>query len=130
MPDTVPEAVRRLLLGRIGSIAELEVLLLLLRTAPDEWDAARLAREQRVDAAWAAEQLASLARSGLLREDAAHGRYRFEPATPEIAKAVEALAAYYADRPLRVVALLYSQPLDRIRGLADAFRIRREEDDE
>jgi hypothetical protein len=129
-PHGIPEPVRRLLLEQLDSIAQLEVLLLLHRTAPDEWDAAQLAQELRIDIAWASEQLDVLQRRGLLTASPSDpSRRRFEPGTPDLAKAVEALAACYADRRVSVVALLYSQSADRIRVFADAFRIRQEDDD-
>ena len=131
MPDirSLPEAVQELLLHRLDSIAQLEVLLLLHRTAPEAWDAARVAGELRIDPAWAAEQLALLRDRQLLRESSASGSYHFAAATPELAKAVEALAASYTDRRVAIVALLYSRPAPGIRVFADAFRIRKEHGD-
>jgi hypothetical protein len=127
--ERLPLAVRQLL-DRLDSIAQLELLLLVQRTAPDEWTAAQLAAELRIEPAWALDQLALLQRSGLLAEcEAGSGRYRFAPATPDLAKAVESLAACYSEQRVTVVAQLYSRPVDRIRVFADAFRIRREDDD-
>jgi hypothetical protein len=123
----IPEPVRRLL-DRLDSIAQLELLLLLHRTAPDEWTAPDLARELRIDASWAASKLDRLAQRGLAAGDGS-GRYAFAPATPELGKAVEALAACYAEHRVTLVALLYAQPHERIRVFADSFRIRKEEDD-
>jgi hypothetical protein len=126
MPERLPEPARRLL-ERIDSVAQLEVLLQLHRSAPDEWSARSLADELRIEAAWAAEQLELLSERGLLARVAA-GVYRFQPADPEVAKDVDALAGQYADRRVAVIALLYSKPTDHIRVFADAFRIRREGD--
>lgn len=120
----------RQLLDRLDSIAQLELLLLLHRTAPDEWTAARLAAELRIEPAWALEQLALLRDRDLLVEcEPGSGRYRFDPATPALAKSVEALAACYGEQRVTVVSVLYSRPIDRIRVFADAFRIRGEDDD-
>lgn len=127
--DELPLPVRHLL-DRLDSIAQLELLLLLQRTAPDEWTADRLAAELRIEEAWALDQLGLLRARGLLVEsEPGSGRYRFDPATPALAKAVEALAACYPERRVTVVSVLYSRPSDRIREFADAFRIRREDDD-
>jgi len=126
----LPEIVERLVLDRIDSIAQLEVLLALHRSAPSAWSAADVGRELRIDPVWAAEQLAVLRDRELLGEapPGAH-RYCFDPATDALAKAVDALAACYADRRVTVVALLYSRPGPPIRALAEAFRIRREDGD-
>jgi len=128
--EALPEEVRRLLAERIDSVAKLEVLLLLHRTAPREWAPEPLSQELRIEPSWAAEQLLQLQRAELLAaSDTQAGAYRFQPASPELAKAVESLAASYADRRVTVVAQLYSSPIDRIRVFADAFRIRKEESD-
>ncbi|HSJ97049.1 MAG TPA: hypothetical protein VLC53_08250 [Myxococcota bacterium] len=127
--DRLPLAVRQLL-DRLDSIAQLELLLLLQRTAPDEWTAEQLAAELRIEPAWALEQLALLGARQLLAEsEPGSGRYRFDPATPALAKSVEALASCYSELRVTVVGVLYSRPVDRIRVFADAFRIRREDDD-
>jgi hypothetical protein len=128
--DGLPEEVRRLLCDRLDTIAQLEVLLLFHRTAPREWDARALSRELRIERRWAAEQLVLLQRAGFLEEcDAGSERFHFRPATLDLGKAVESLAASYADRRVSVVALLYSKPAAPMRLFADAFRIRKEEDD-
>jgi hypothetical protein len=128
--DALPDEVRRLLAERIESIAQLEVLLLLHRTAPMEWGAEAVSRELRIETGWAAELLALLQRADLVAASGADSRlYRFQPAGIELGKAVESLAASYADRRVSVVAQLYSRPVDRIRVLADAFRIRKEDSD-
>jgi hypothetical protein len=130
MPEqqSLPEVVQRLVLDRIDSIAQLEVLLLLHRV-PRAWDAAEVGAELRIDPSWAAEQFAVLRERRLLAEEPpGSGRHVFAPGTPELAKAVEALAASYAERRVAVVALLYSQPAGA-RAFADAFRIRKEDGD-
>ena len=128
--QTVPEAALRFVRRHIHSVSQLEVLLLLHRTAPQDWDAEGLSRELRIEPGWAAELLALLRRAALVEESpAGDGSHRFAPASPELAKAVESLAASYADRRVTVVASLYSKPVGRIRVLADAFRIRKEESD-
>ncbi|RIL01347.1 MAG: hypothetical protein DCC71_17960 [Proteobacteria bacterium] len=129
MPERFPEGVRRLL-DRIDSVAQLEVLLLLYRSAPDSWSARQLGEELRIEPAWAAEQLGILCDRGLLAatEDC-EGLFHYQPATAELEKAVMALAAYYEAQRVAVIAFLYSKPTDRIRTFADAFRIRREDDD-
>jgi len=126
----LPDIVERLLLDRIDSIAQLELLLALHRSAPAAWSAAEIGGELRIDPAWAAEQLAVLCDRELAGEaPPGSRRYCFEPATEALAKAADALAACYADRRVAVVALLYARPGPSIRALADAFRIRKEDGD-
>jgi hypothetical protein len=133
MPDAegaIPEAVRRLLAERIDSIAQLELLLLLHRSAPEPWDAQRVAAELRLEPAWAEGELAELCRRGLCAEASADApSYRFHPASSELEKAVATLAACYGDRRVTIIGLIYGRPNDPIRQFADAFRIRREDPD-
>ncbi len=102
------------------------MLLLLQRSAPELWDAERLSAELRIERAWAEAQLPRLRQQGFLTRSEA-GLYRFEPASPELAKSVESLAACYADRRVSVVAQLYSKPTRGVRDFAEAFRLRRDD---
>jgi predicted ArsR family transcriptional regulator len=126
------DEVRALLLRSIDSIAELETLLLLHRDPAGAWDAARVAAELRVEPRSAEEQLAGLAERGLLSaEGSGSGRsWRYGPATRELARAVDALAAAYDERRVSVVEFLYSKPaVDKLRVFADAFRLREDDSD-
>jgi hypothetical protein len=128
--DGLPRDVR-LLLGDLDSIGQLELLLALYRHAPEGRTVAQLSAELRIDATWTREQLAILAARDLLEGlDSARTLYRYSPATPELAKAVEALAISYAERRVSVVAALYAKPTRGIRVFADAFRLRRSDDEE
>jgi hypothetical protein len=125
LPQPLPDDVQDLI-GRLDSIAQLEILLLLKNAAPQAWTAAQLASELRIDAASAAEQVAQLRERSLLVESPpGSGSYRFDAATPATGKAVENLAACYADRRVAVVTLLHSRPSESVRAFAEAFRIRK-----
>jgi hypothetical protein len=128
-PPHLPPDVVELLSERLESIAQLEVLLLLQRTAPQAWDAQHLSEELRIEPAGAEDQLRTLVEQGLVVPLPGSALYRFEPQTNDLAKAVEALAACYADRRVSVVAQLYSKPTRRIHSFADAFVIRRDDGD-
>jgi hypothetical protein len=126
--EGLSDQVRALLLGTIESIAQLETLLLLHQDATGTWDAARVAAELRVEARSAEAQLVALAERGLLRAEPRGWRYG--PATPELARAVDALAADYEKRRVSVVEFLYSKPaVDKLRVFADAFRLREDDSD-
>ena len=124
--DDIPDAVQRLILEKLDSISQLEMLLLLHRDPERGWTADQIGTELRIDPGWAAEQLAVLESRGLVAPLGEASSYHFRPGTPEAESAVKALATCYADRRVAIIALLYSRPIDRIRVLADAFRVRRE----
>ena len=54
-------------------------------------------------------------------------RYRYEPATPALRRAVELLAIAYNERPVTLVRAIYDRP-SAIQSFADAFRIRKEDE--
>ena len=131
VPDELPEDVQALLAERLGSISELETLLLLRRTAPLEWGPHAVAAELRIEPRAAEEHLAALTARELFawREVEGDVQYRFEPATEALRRAVDGLAAAYEKRRVTVVHTIYSRPAERIRVFADAFRLRRDPDD-
>jgi hypothetical protein len=130
--DAIPDEVKAFIAAHIESVLQLEVLLLLHAQAPRPWTAAELAQELRIDAAWVAGQLASLADAGVLAATAAGGnapQYRYEPRAAELDRAVAGLAREYAARRVTVIGLIFSKPVDKIRSFADAFRLRKDKPD-
>jgi hypothetical protein len=118
----VPTDVERFIADEVESVEQLEVLLL-LRAAPDkEWTAHEVARALVSQVDSVADWLARMAVRNLLSQ--ANGRYRFSPATPEVARTIDALAESFAKYRVTVVGLIFSKPSERVRLFADAFRIR------
>ena len=68
---------------------------------------------------------------GLLVSDGATPPgYRYAPARSEEEVAVAELAQSYAERRVSVISFIFSRPLETVRGFADAFRLKRDKDDE
>jgi hypothetical protein len=125
----LPPELRAFILDNISSVAQLEALLLLRRSGT-EWTLDALHRELRVEREGAAAQLTALVRSGLASMRAgAEPAYRYAPREKRAADLVDALAAAYEDRRVTVIGTIYSRPSDTIRSFADAFRLRKDEDD-
>lgn len=125
----IPADVRSLILGRIESVVQLELLLLLHRDATTSWTTDEVARELRIEPAWAAAQLNHLRQQGLLGvgSDASGTEiYRYDPASPALRGAVDGLARAYVDRRVTVIAMIYAPPTDTLRSFADAFRLRKD----
>src|SRR5688572_15327976 len=128
--DELPETVQAFVASHIDSAVQLELLLLLHRTRGTSWDPSRVATELKIDAGWAASQLARLREQGLLRCSAQPPLvYEYGPGTADLDEAVAALATAYADRRVSVISLIYSKPTDNLRAFADAFRLRKERPD-
>jgi predicted ArsR family transcriptional regulator len=128
--EGIPADVERFIAETISSVEQLEVLLLLHGTSPQEWTAETVARELRIAAASAARRLANLRARGLLSSsNEPEPTYRFSPREPDDATVVGALAETYATRRVSVITLIFSKPNDAVRLFADAFKIRQEDDD-
>jgi hypothetical protein len=124
----IPDTVRRLLIERVDGFEALELLLRLCREPDRRWtvadaQAALGMADMPVHAAF--ESL--LAEDLIGRDDAT---YWFEPPTPEVRVACEALVRLYDEDRFRIVALMGQLAFERIhhataRAFADAFRIRK-----
>lgn len=126
----VPPDVRRFIVDHIHSVAQLEVLLLLQRDGDVAWTAEEVAREMRYPPGWAATQLVDYCRAGLVAEvPGEETRYRYAP-SPRLAGAVEALADLYPRRRTTVTRLIFAPREDDVQLFSDAFRIRREEEED
>jgi hypothetical protein len=123
----IPPAVVRFLTDHIASVAQLEILILMHGRADEDQTPESVARELRVDAAWAATELEHLVTSGVLAVRAGPvPAYRFAPRTPELAHAVKETIDTYTKRRVSVVNFIFGKPSANIRVFADAFRIRKD----
>lgn len=124
-----PEVVA-LLSNHITSVEELEILLLLRRSADRAWDAAAVAEDLRTSESSAAKRLGDLAMGGLI-EEAGDGErsFRYAPASPWKRGAVDRLAELYAEAPFRVIDMIFAKPIANLRVYADAFRYRKDDSD-
>lgn len=131
MSDAViPPRVQRFIATHIDSIEKLEVLLLLRTHADREWTARDVSLELRIAETSAAARLADLAVRRLVTEHSGSPvAYRFGPASAEDSQDVTDLQATYATRRVSVISFIFSKPLDKVRGFADAFRLKRDKDD-
>jgi hypothetical protein len=110
----------------VGSLEELEILILLVMSDERWWDAGSSSRELGLPIARARAALDALASRNLLdiriTEDV---RYKFRPGTPELEISVTALTEAYRRDPAAVVQLVARAGPRSVRDFADAFRIRR-----
>lgn len=127
MADDFPEDLKQFLAGHISSVAQLEALLLLRSRREHEWTADEVSRVLYTTADMATEQLNGLHARGLLaKKDGSGPRFQYWPATPELESQVSRLEATYRERRVAVITAIYSQPVDKVRTFADAFRLRKD----
>lgn len=120
----VPGDVREFILNHIGSVAQLEALLLLRAQSAGQWRLSTIAERLYIKDAAAAEILNQLSVDGLVRSDAS-GVYTYNPGTPELRSMVDRLADAYARYLIPVTNIIHNNPL-RLRRFADAFRFRKD----
>lgn len=122
---TMHDAVGRFIAQHIHSVEQLEVLLLLLRSGAREWTAGEVSRELSSHPHSAESRLLDLRARGLVdaREDGQELRYRYAP-PPGTDEIIAALALLYAERRVSVITAIFAKPIDSVRTLADAFRVR------
>jgi hypothetical protein len=125
----LPPRVQRFITTHIDSLEKLEVLLLLRARADREWTAAAVSLELRITESSAALRLADLASRRLLVVDGATPpAYRYSPADSEDVQAVTELAAAYGAKRVSVISFIFSRPLDKVRGFAEAFVLKKDKD--
>ena len=130
MSDAViPPRVQRFIVTHIDSIEKLEVLLLLRAQADREWTAREVSQELRIAEPSAAARLEDLAARRLVVRTGNPGAYRFGPASAEDAQDITDLQATYSLRRVSVISFIFSKPLEKVRGFADAFRLKRDKDE-
>lgn len=118
------EELQRFIRENLRSLWEIELLLLVSRDRGRSWSADEINSELRASRPLVANILATFKDKGLVREDG--GRFSFEPATAELAAAVEELKTTYQVRPLAVVKAIVSARDEKIQKIADAFRIKKD----
>lgn len=126
----IPARVRGLIADQIQTADHLAVLLLLFRNADRWWSADGVADELHISPLSAANRLEDLASRKLLDARVAETvMFRYKPVTTALEATVGDLARLYAEWPSEVVMLIRERTTEHIRGFADAFRLRRKDDD-
>ena len=123
MSDQIPPDVEAFISEWIGSIVELELLLLLAEAPEKSWEAESVARQLYVTPKSVEAILERMTARGLLAR-ATEG-CRFAPVRSELIGTVKSLREEYSRRRLRVMEWIYAGPTEKYQSFADAFRLRK-----
>ncbi|HVX14143.1 MAG TPA: hypothetical protein VHC22_23355 [Pirellulales bacterium] len=128
--SNLPDDVRRFIIANLSSVAQLEVLLLLRDDRDREWTADEVSRPLYSAASGILRELNDLVAKGLAYvTHAPDTRFRYRPKPDEEVDAiVDRLAHLYKERRAAIISLIYSEPIDKARSFADAFRIRKDKE--
>jgi predicted ArsR family transcriptional regulator len=126
MPADLPDDLRRFIAEHLGSIVQLELLLLLAADAGKPWSAEEAAKALYVSPEATLGFLEQMRTQGLCQVESGDPmRYRFAPARPEHEQLTRDLAAVYKERRLTIINLIYASPVQKFQSFADAFRLRK-----
>jgi len=128
--DEIDLELRVFIAENIGSVAQLEVLVLLADKPEKHFSSSEIARIFALSPEMTAGLLANLCQQGFAGATTdQEPEYYYAPRTAEIDRRLRALAALYQSRRVTVIQLIYSQPVDKLRSFADAFRFRKSKGD-
>lgn len=118
----IPPDVRRYIVERIDSVAELETLVLLHSAPERRWTAEEVAQRVYVSIPMARALLARFAATGVFREEG-DGSHVYAPATDALRKLLDRLEQSYRKALIPLTQLIHSKPPSSLRDFADAFRV-------
>lgn len=98
----------------------------MLHSQPEKyWTAEMVSREMRSNTTSASTQLDVLFKRGLLSVNS-EKQYRYQPASKELEEKVKLLNDFYHEKPVAVITAIFEKPNDKLRGLADAFKLKKD----
>lgn len=122
----IPEAAKQFFLNGVDSIAEWEAILLLRETLAVPSDATSLAKQLYTSEAETRRILDKLVAGGIVeKSDGEPAQFRYRPKSEELAEVIATCADLYRKYLIPVTRIIHSAPNQRLRALADAFRIRK-----
>lgn len=119
----ISRALRDFITNKISSLAELEALLLLFRNEKQTWTASSLSREMRSNPDYAESLLEKLRNSGLVQRN--DDQFGLSSISDEQRQLLEELSEAYQSKRHSIIDLVYQVPTEKLRDIADAFKIRK-----
>ena len=114
----------------LGALEDLQVLMACLDSRERWWDAPGMARQLGIAILTARRSLDRLTQGNLLDiRITGEVRYRFKPGTPALEAAALACGSSYRADPGALVQLITGSATRSLPDFADAFRIRRDDQD-
>ncbi|MGE3316536.1 MAG: hypothetical protein AB7O26_15580 [Planctomycetaceae bacterium] len=130
MQDAIPTPILQFLREHIRSVVQLELLLMLHKQPERAWGIAEVSEQLYIPNSFSESILESLRRIGLVAVTEESSRqYRYAPAAPELVPLIDDLARIYQERPHSTIHVIYTSQTDQLQNFADAFRIRKKENE-
>jgi hypothetical protein len=125
MTPDIPDEVRRLVQGHLPTMDHLEILLYLVRKAPEGRTIPEIVEAVSTQAETVADKLTDLVESRLVVTKAGVYRYRVAPDDLTQTLAVQGLLYAYNTLPVALIRLMYERPTYAAHLFANAFRLRK-----
>ena len=109
--------------AHIRSVGDLEVIFLLANDPKRMWSSEEVSRELRTNVTYAQAQLKELTRVGLV--ECENTKFASQQ-DPQLLDLIYRLRNDYTLRRSTVINFIYDQPLEKIRGFADAFKLKKD----
>lgn len=120
----LPLDIKELLTNHIDSVGHLEVLLHFFTHQNQAWTPSSISQELRSHETITRHQMDKLVASGFLKKSAEEN-YLYSP-DEKLAPQVESLHRTYREMSVAVIAFIYEKPTDKLKGFADAFKIKKD----
>lgn len=125
--DPIPDEVRRFILTSIPSVPFVEAMLLFMARRGVAIETREIARGLYIPDSSAAEIVELLHAAHIVGPVAApQPSHRFAPASPELERMLEQVAAFYAKDLIGVTDLIHSRTGRKAQQFADAFKLRKD----
>jgi hypothetical protein len=125
--EPLEDDLERFIVENFKSISELELLILLFATNGRRWSPCELSTELRSNTDLVANQLKTLHERGLIETE--DGLYFFQRTEERLHSLIAKMSTTYPERRITIINLIYNKPDEMIRGLADAFQMRKKNND-
>ncbi len=127
MAQELSQSIKAFIAANIKSVADLEVILLLREFRDCPWTATAVGQRLATNRDMAAMQLNKFRDRSLLvlTDNSAEASFQFQPA-PHLESVLDELATLFRERPVRVIAEIYTEPVDKVRSFAESFRLRKD----
>ncbi len=127
MPTSgLPLDIKALLTDHIESVGQLEVLFIFLNQPSKVFSGLEISRELRSNEVSATKHILHLVEHGFLQSADGVIGFQYWPKDPEMAERITRLQLAFQERPVAVITTLYEKPTDKLKGFADAFKLKKD----
>lgn len=120
----LPIDVKDLLTDHIDSVGHLEVLLTFFNNKNRSWSPLSMSHELRSNETIIRQQMLKLSESGFIQE-IQKDEFKYSPSEKLDAR-VDHLCQTYKVMSVAVIAFIYEKPTDKLKGFADAFKLKKD----